>query len=119
MPIRVPTLPWQPAPLGMLCSAASRAAGAHDDPGCVDQYFANADLAVRYAVKLATRLAAQIPAAAPIAALITANARIDYDCLLTLQLGKYPDLGNSIDATKNGPLGLLWPNGAPEWPVIG
>lgn len=42
-------------------------------------------------------------------------AKTDIDRLLQLNLGTYPELGQRIDPTENGPLGLLWPEGPPEW----
>jgi len=38
-----------------------------------------------------------------------AAAKADYDRLLSLNLGVYPELGQPIDPTENGPLGSLWP----------
>ena len=34
-----------------------------------------------------------------------------------LGLGTYPDRGAPVDASGSGPLGALWPNGTPSWPV--
>jgi hypothetical protein len=34
---------------------------------------------------------------------------------LQLNLGTFPELGQSIDPTKNGPLGPLWRDGTPDW----
>ena len=42
-------------------------------------------------------------------AAVSAAARADYDGLLSLNLGTYPELGQPIDPTENGPLGPLWP----------
>ena len=44
-----------------------------------------------------------------------AAARADFDRLLTLNQGTYPELGQPIDPTENGPLGPLWPEEPPEW----
>ncbi len=44
-----------------------------------------------------------------------AAARADFDRLLTLNPGTYPKLGDPIDPTENGPLGMLWPEGPPKW----
>jgi len=49
------------------------------------------------------------------AAAVEAAARADFDRLSELNQGTYPELGQPIDATKNGPLGPLWPEGPPEW----
>ena len=38
--------------------------------------------------------------------------RADYDRLVQLELGVFPDLGKPIDPTENGPLGSLWLHGA-------
>jgi hypothetical protein len=36
-----------------------------------------------------------------------AGARADYERLLALSLGKFPELGDPVDASENGPLGPL------------
>lgn len=48
-------------------------------------------------------------------AAVSAATRADYDRLLSLNLGIYPELGLPIDPTENGPLGPLWPEGPPTW----
>jgi hypothetical protein len=40
--------------------------------------------------------------------------RADYDSLMSLNLGKFPDLGQPVAASENGSLGLLWPEGPPK-----
>lgn len=52
------------------------------------------------------------------AAPVEAAARADFDRLSKLNQGSYPELGQPIDATKNGPLGPLWAEGPPEWFAI-
>jgi hypothetical protein len=42
-------------------------------------------------------------------------ARADLSRLLGLNLGGPGELGRPIDASENGPLGALWPDGAPDW----
>lgn len=42
-------------------------------------------------------------------------ARSDYLRLLEFDLGTYPKLGEEIDIGESGPLGLVWPDGTPEW----
>lgn len=39
----------------------------------------------------------------------------DYRKLLSLNLGKFFEIGVPIDPSETGPLGVLWPNGAPKW----
>lgn len=46
---------------------------------------------------------------------VEAAARADFDRLLQLNQGTYPQLGTPIAATENGPLGPLWPGGPPDW----
>lgn len=40
---------------------------------------------------------------------------LDLATLKRLELGSFPELGRPIDPGEGGPLGPLWPNGAPEW----
>jgi hypothetical protein len=47
-------------------------------------------------------------------ATLTASG-VDLDRLLGLDLGRTGELGQPIDATEAGPLGPLWPGGAPDW----
>lgn len=42
-------------------------------------------------------------------------AGADYDRLVSLNLGVYPNLGQPIDLAENGPLGPLWPEVPPKW----
>jgi hypothetical protein len=42
-----------------------------------------------------------------------AAARADFQILLELTLGQFPDLGRPIDPSEKGPLGPLWPYGSP------
>jgi hypothetical protein len=46
-----------------------------------------------------------------------AAARADFHRLLDLDLGRFPEPGNPVDPSESGPLGPLWPDGAPEWYV--
>jgi hypothetical protein len=39
----------------------------------------------------------------------------DYENLRTQDLGQFPDLGKAVDPSDKGPLGPLWPDGAPDW----
>ena len=39
----------------------------------------------------------------------------DSQRLLDLNLGTFPDPGQPVDPTESGPLGHLWPEGAPAW----
>ena len=34
---------------------------------------------------------------------------------LQQNLGPYPELGEPIELSENGPLGALWPEGEPNW----
>jgi len=65
--------------------------------------------AVTYGAGRASRAVATDRTAA-----VSAAARADYDRLLSLHPGTYPDLGEPIDPTETGPLGSLWPEGATE-----
>jgi hypothetical protein len=47
--------------------------------------------------------------------LIRAGLRADYDTLLRLRLGAAITAGEPVDPRENGPLGPLWPAGAPAW----
>jgi hypothetical protein len=62
----------------------------------------------------ASRAVAADRTAADRTAAVNAAARADYDRLLSLNPGTYPDLGEPIDPTETGPLGSLWPEGATE-----
>lgn len=42
----------------------------------------------------------------------------DYQKLLSLDLGTYPELGNPIDPSVDGLLGPFWPDGAPQWYAV-
>jgi hypothetical protein len=53
--------------------------------------------------------------AARVAARAGDAAYTDYENLLALRLSKFPDLGQAIDPSESGPLGPLWPDGAPKW----
>lgn len=46
---------------------------------------------------------------------VQAAARADFGRLSKRNQGTYPELGQPLDATQNGPLGPLWPAGPPEW----
>ena len=97
--------------------AASRVADAAGTPDAVNA----ARVAEFAAYAVATPVYAAIVAyatatvAAKTASAVDAAARADYDRLLSLNLGTYPELGHPIDPTATGPLGPLWPEGPPEW----
>jgi hypothetical protein len=54
---------------------------------------------------------------------LTANGRLvennpaseDFRRLIELRLGTFPERGEPVDPSEQGPLGLLWPEGAPVW----
>jgi hypothetical protein len=46
---------------------------------------------------------------------VAAAAATDYQRLLALSLGSFPELGRPIDLSEGGPLGPLWPGGVPWW----
>ena len=46
---------------------------------------------------------------------ILAAFRSDMDKLYQLDLGRYAELGQPVDATEAGPLGALWPSGGSPW----
>jgi hypothetical protein len=48
-----------------------------------------------------------------IANVVRGAMRADYDALCGLGLGPLHEPGRAVDATENGPLGPLWPQGAP------
>jgi hypothetical protein len=60
----------------------------------------------------AARAANASAAASP---LLVEAARADFKKLRALKLGRFPNLGQSIDPSENDPLGRLWPNGEPEF----
>ncbi len=39
----------------------------------------------------------------------------DFNKLVELNLGSYPERGEPIDPSEDGPLGTLWPAGPPRW----
>jgi hypothetical protein len=41
--------------------------------------------------------------------------RADFEALRSLNLGGFCDMGDPIDPSQAGPLGALWPSGAPAW----
>jgi hypothetical protein len=88
--------------------AADRAANA-DATDRAASFAADADA-------LATR-AAGFAANAALAAYDAALAAYDADLdrLAALNLGQPGTLGSAIDPSEEGPLGPLWPNGAPDW----
>jgi hypothetical protein len=47
--------------------------------------------------------------------LVLAALRADFDALLGLQLGRPGEAGKPVDVSEAGPLGILWPAGAPPW----
>jgi hypothetical protein len=69
----------------------------------------------------AAALASQVAEAADDAATAAAEvaaanaARADLSRLLELNLGGPGEIGQPIDVTETGPLGSLWPKGAPVW----
>ena len=97
-------------------AAARAAAYAFDVPksSVYDQPFYASRVAAE-AVDAAQAAARAADHASGVASAVEAAARADFDRLSSLNLGTYPELGQPIDSTKNGPLGPLWPEGAPEW----
>jgi hypothetical protein len=95
-------------------AAATAAAAAAPDAAAA---YAAADAydsaAAAYAAGAFTASAAYAGHAASAAA--SAAAYADFHALLQLKLGAYPELGQPIDPTENGPLGPLWRDGAPDW----
>jgi hypothetical protein len=53
----------------------------------------------------------------PFSGYVARAAESDYEKLLALDLGNYPDLGRTVDPSESGPLGPLWPDEAPGWYV--
>jgi hypothetical protein len=72
-----------------------------------------------FAAESAAEVAAAAEAAADAKTVATeakfAAARADYDRLVSLGLGTYPELGQPIDPGESGPLGPYWPEWPPEW----
>lgn len=98
-----------------LALAAGAAQAAAQAAAAVEDSWADPASAVR-AVRAATYAAGRAGrAVAPDrSAAVNAAARADYDRLLGLNPGTYPELGQPIDPTENGPLGPLWPEGPPK-----
>lgn len=84
--------------------AAAQAAAAVEDSWAQPD---SADRVVRAASYAAGRAGRAV--SADRCAAVSAAARADYDRLLSLSLGTYPDPGQPIDPTETGPLGSLWP----------
>jgi len=92
--------------------AAGAAQAAAQATAAVEDSWADpnsADRIVRAATYAAGRASRAV--AADRCAAVSAAARADYDRLLSLNLGTYPDLGQPIDPTDTGPLGPVWPEG--------
>ncbi len=53
--------------------------------------------------------------ASPSPPVLIAAASHDLPTLLGLGLGDFPNLGEKIDPSPNGPLGSLWPDREPDW----
>jgi hypothetical protein len=68
-----------------------------------------------HAANFAARGAAFSANATPAASDLIVN---DFKKLISLNLGIYPEVGNPIDPSENGPLGSLWPNGTPRWYAV-
>ncbi len=73
-----------------------------------------------YASRVATEavdgaLAAARAAGHDSAGAVADAARADLDRLLAQNRGTYPQLGEPLDPSENGPLGTLWPKGPPAW----
>jgi len=49
------------------------------------------------------------------ASTVVGAMRSDLEKLLALRLGAFAELGQAIDPTEEGPLGVLWPLGEPAW----
>jgi hypothetical protein len=90
--------------------AAGAAQAAVQAAAAVEDFWVQPDAADRV-VRAATYAAgrASRAVAADHGAVVSAAARGDYDRLFSLNLGTYPDLGQPIDPTENGPLGAIWP----------
>ncbi len=95
--------------------AAGAAQAAAQATAAVEDYWVqpnSADRVVRAAAYAAGRASRAV--AADRSAAVNAAARADYNRLLSLNLGSYPDPGQPIDPTETGPVGALWPEGAPS-----
>ena len=51
----------------------------------------------------------------PSPSIFLAAASLDLQTLLGSHLGDSPNLGQKIDASPDGPLGVLWPEREPDW----
>ncbi len=96
--------------------AAGAAQAAAQAAAAVEDFWAQPDSADRVA-RAATYAAGRAgrAVAADRYAAVSAAARADYDRLLELNPGSDDNLGQPIDPKEDGPLGSLWPDGAPEW----
>ena len=101
------------------CNGAFSAAGAASHEAAKAAALAASRAAANAAIKSVGRLTNRAAINADAVCVADAQGergvRTDYDRLLELNLGDYPDLGDPIDPTETGPLGALWPEGAPEW----
>src|SRR5262249_20990648 len=95
-------------------AAAETARAAH---ACARALEAGAGTEADFEAKLASQTAEAAADAATAAGGVDAAspARADLARLLGLNLGGPRELGQPIDASENGPLGRLWPSGAPDW----
>ena len=98
-------------------SAAARAAAyAFDIPkSAVYDHPVYASRVAAEAVDAAGAAARAAGHASDDAGTVEAAAKADFDRLLELNQGAYPELGQPIDPTANGPLGPLWPGEPPKW----
>jgi hypothetical protein len=90
--------------------AAGAAQAAAQATAAVEDYLVqpnSADRVARAATYAAGRAGRAV--AADRCAAVSAAVRADFDRLLSLNLGTYPDPGQPIDPTETGPLGSLWP----------
>jgi hypothetical protein len=95
-------------------AAAESARAAH---ACARAIGVGARAGADFEVKLAAQTAEAADDAAKAAAGVDAAnaARADLSRLLGLNLGGPGEIGQPIDVTETGPLGSLWPKGAPAW----
>jgi hypothetical protein len=95
-------------------AAAETARAAH---ACIRAIGVGARAGADFEAKLAAQTAGAADDAATAAAGVDAAnaARADLSRLLGLNLGGPGESGQPINASESGPLGSLWPAGAPEW----
>jgi hypothetical protein len=66
-------------------------------------------------IETAARVAAKAALTARAAGDFSGASRVDVERLIALDLGEPAPLGSPIDPSESGPLGRLWPGGAPYW----